>query len=188
MAVGDAHVFPGFLTPILTQLSFQSQRLLSLHASEARAGQNVRFKWVSNSQPPGQNQTNSPVTHPGGTNKDCKFSNVKPFSIWCSLYENVSPSNSENVDHGSRHQQQNLFIWNNDMYIQLERNPYLFLTDNRCVKLPHPPHGQVRKNDNLTVNYSCNKGFILIGPSKRHCQENGRWSGKEPRCEAGNVK
>ena len=24
MAVSDAHVFPGFLTPVLTQLSFQS--------------------------------------------------------------------------------------------------------------------------------------------------------------------
>ena len=29
MAVGDAYVFPGFLTPVLTQLSFQSHRLLS---------------------------------------------------------------------------------------------------------------------------------------------------------------
>ena len=33
MAVGDAHVFPGFLTPALTQLSFQSYRLLFSHAS-----------------------------------------------------------------------------------------------------------------------------------------------------------
>ena len=27
MADGDAHAFPGFLTPVLTQLSFQSHRL-----------------------------------------------------------------------------------------------------------------------------------------------------------------
>ena len=33
MAVGDAYVFPGFLTPVLTQLSFQSHRLLFSHAS-----------------------------------------------------------------------------------------------------------------------------------------------------------
>ena len=33
MAVGDAHVFPGFLTPVLTQLSFQSHRLVFSHAS-----------------------------------------------------------------------------------------------------------------------------------------------------------
>ena len=32
MAVGDAHVFPGFLTPVLTQLSFQSHQLLFSHA------------------------------------------------------------------------------------------------------------------------------------------------------------
>ena len=40
MAVGDAHVFPGFLTPVLTQLSFQSHRLLFSHASEVR-GENT---------------------------------------------------------------------------------------------------------------------------------------------------
>ena len=35
MAVGDVHdVFPGFLTPVLTQISFQSHRLLFPHASE----------------------------------------------------------------------------------------------------------------------------------------------------------
>ena len=33
MAVGDAHEFPGFLTPVLTRLSFQSHRLIFSHAS-----------------------------------------------------------------------------------------------------------------------------------------------------------
>ena len=33
MAVGDAHVFPGFLRQALTQLSFQSHKLLFSHAS-----------------------------------------------------------------------------------------------------------------------------------------------------------
>ena len=33
MVVGDAHVFLGVLTPVLTQLSFQSHRLLFSHAS-----------------------------------------------------------------------------------------------------------------------------------------------------------
>ena len=32
MVVGDAHVFPGFLTLVLTQISFQSNRLLFSHA------------------------------------------------------------------------------------------------------------------------------------------------------------
>ena len=33
MAVGDAHVFPHFLMPVLTQYSFQSHQLLFSHAS-----------------------------------------------------------------------------------------------------------------------------------------------------------
>ena len=41
MAVGDAHVFPGFLTPVLTQVSFQSHRLLFSHASAEMTGENT---------------------------------------------------------------------------------------------------------------------------------------------------
>ena len=41
MCVGDAHVFPGFLTPVLTQLSFQSHWLLFSHASAAVRGENT---------------------------------------------------------------------------------------------------------------------------------------------------
>ena len=33
MAVGDTHAFPGFLTPVLTQLSFQSHGLLFSQAT-----------------------------------------------------------------------------------------------------------------------------------------------------------
>ena len=33
MAVGNANVFPGFLTPVLTQVSFQGHRLLFSHAN-----------------------------------------------------------------------------------------------------------------------------------------------------------
>ena len=52
MAVGDAHVFPGFLT----QFSFHSHRLLFLHASEVRGEYTLKkvcLHRVSNSQPPG---------------------------------------------------------------------------------------------------------------------------------------
>ena len=57
MSVSDAHLLPGFLTPVLTLLSFQSHRLLFLHAfsrGERRkyAGKKVRLDRVSNSQPP----------------------------------------------------------------------------------------------------------------------------------------
>ena len=59
MAVGDAHVFPGFLSPVLTQLSFQSHGLFFSHASAEVRGENtpirkkVRLNRVSKSQPPG---------------------------------------------------------------------------------------------------------------------------------------
>ena len=41
MAVGDAHVFPGCLTPVLTQLSFQSHRLLFSNALAEVRGENT---------------------------------------------------------------------------------------------------------------------------------------------------
>ena len=41
MAVGDIHVFPGFITQALIQLSFQTHRLLFSHDSEVR-GKNHR--------------------------------------------------------------------------------------------------------------------------------------------------
>ena len=41
MVVGDAHVFPGFLTPVLTKLSFQNHRLLFPHASADVRGENT---------------------------------------------------------------------------------------------------------------------------------------------------
>ena len=41
MAVGDEHVFPGFLTPVLTQFSFQSHQLLFSHASVEVRGENT---------------------------------------------------------------------------------------------------------------------------------------------------
>ena len=40
MAVDDAQVFPGFLTPVLAQISFQSHQLLFSHASSEVRGEN----------------------------------------------------------------------------------------------------------------------------------------------------
>ena len=51
MAVGGARVFPGFLTPELTQLSFQNHRVLFSHASAEVRGENtLDLNRVSNSQ------------------------------------------------------------------------------------------------------------------------------------------
>ena len=41
MVVGDAHVFPGFLTQVLTQISFLSHRLLFSHDSAEVRGENT---------------------------------------------------------------------------------------------------------------------------------------------------
>ena len=58
MAVDDAYVFPGFLTPVLTQIFFQKPRLLFSHASAEPRGENTPEKKSClnrglNSQPPG---------------------------------------------------------------------------------------------------------------------------------------
>ena len=51
------HMFPGFLSPVLTQLSFQSHRLFFLECfrGERRKypGKKIHFNRVSNSKPPG---------------------------------------------------------------------------------------------------------------------------------------
>ena len=59
MAVGDAHVFPGFLTPTLTQLFFPKPHTTFLTCfcrGERReyAGKKSPLTWGSNSQAPGQ--------------------------------------------------------------------------------------------------------------------------------------
>ena len=41
MAVRDAHVFPGFLTLVLAQISFHSHELLFSHASAEVRGENT---------------------------------------------------------------------------------------------------------------------------------------------------
>ena len=58
MAVGDVHVFPGFLTPVLTQLFFPKPPTTFLTCfcrGERRkyAGKKSSFNRGSNSQPPG---------------------------------------------------------------------------------------------------------------------------------------
>ena len=72
MAVGDPHLFPGFLTPeiLVTQLSFQSHRILFSHASEVKGENTPEGKFAStgyrthNHQV--MSQTRSQVSHPDG--------------------------------------------------------------------------------------------------------------------------
>ena len=70
MAVGDAHVFPGFLTLVPTQLSFQSHRLLFSHAPDVRAENTQQRNFTSTGYRTqnhhGMSQTRLPLSHLGG--------------------------------------------------------------------------------------------------------------------------
>ena len=70
MAVGDAHVFLGFLTPVLTQLFFPKPPttfLTCFWRGERRkyAAEKVRLNRGSNSQPPGH-ESDTLTTEPPG--------------------------------------------------------------------------------------------------------------------------
>ena len=70
MAVGDAYVFPGFLTPVLTQLFFPKPPTTFLTCfcrGERRkyAGKKSRLNRRSNSQPPGH-ESNTLTAEPPG--------------------------------------------------------------------------------------------------------------------------
>ena len=70
MAVGDAYVFPGFLTPVLTQLFFPKPPTTFLTCfcrGERRkfAGKKSRLNRGSNSQPPGH-ESDTLTTEPPG--------------------------------------------------------------------------------------------------------------------------
>ena len=71
MAVGNAYVFLGFLTPVLTQLSFQSHQLLFSHASVEARGENMPERKVTSTVDQTHyhqvmSPTCSPLSHPGG--------------------------------------------------------------------------------------------------------------------------
>ena len=75
MAVGDAYVFPGFLTPVLTQLFFQKPptTFLTCFCRDERrkyAGKKSRLNWGSNSQPLG-NESDTLNTEPPGRGPYC---------------------------------------------------------------------------------------------------------------------
>ena len=73
MAVSDTNVFPGFLSPVLTQLFFPKPRLLFSHASAEVRGKNMpERKFASTGDRTHNHQimspTRSPLSHPGGAN------------------------------------------------------------------------------------------------------------------------
>ena len=65
MAVGDAHVFPGFLAPVLSQISFPSHRLLFPHASAEMRGEYMPERnFASTGSQTHNNQAMSPTSSP----------------------------------------------------------------------------------------------------------------------------
>ena len=93
MAVGDAYVFPGFLTPVLTQLFFPKPptTFLTCFCRGERhkyAGKKSRLNRGSNSQPPGH-ESDTLTTEPPGRGFDRvgiimgKGENVRQYSFSC---------------------------------------------------------------------------------------------------------
>ena len=71
MVVSNVQAFPGFLTPVLTQLFFQSHRSLFSYASaKVRGGNTSERKFASTGSRTHNRQvmspTPSPLSHPGG--------------------------------------------------------------------------------------------------------------------------
>ena len=76
MAADDTHVFPGFLTPVPIQLSFQGHLLLFSNASAEVRGENrPKRKFASTRSRTHNHQvmslTHSPLSHQGGTYLSC---------------------------------------------------------------------------------------------------------------------
>ena len=80
MAVSNAHVFPGFLTPVLLQSSFKSHRLFSHASAEVRGGNRPERNFVSTGSQTRNHKvmspTRSPLSHPGKA-----LSNQRTFTI-----------------------------------------------------------------------------------------------------------
>ena len=57
----------------------------------------------------------------------------------------------------------------------------------RCNKPQVPANARMEGNDNKflsTIVYTCFKGYLLVGDSRRSCTADGSWSGEAPRCES----
>ena len=84
MAVGDAYVFPGFLTPVLSQLFFPKPPttfLTCLCRGERRkyAGKKSRLNRGSNSQPPGHESETLTTEPPGRGTKATAYKVLLQF-------------------------------------------------------------------------------------------------------------
>ena len=106
MAVGDAHVFPGFLTPVLTQLFFPKPPTTFLTCfcrGERRkyAGKKSRLNRGSYSQPPGHESDTLTTEPPGwGDNFKDEFRNevIGRLSMFNDITENIDTKSRDSVN------------------------------------------------------------------------------------------
>ena len=85
MAVDDAYAFPGFLTPVLTQLFFPKPPTTFLTCfcrgeRQKYAGKKSRLNLGSNSQPPGHESDTLTIEPHGRGNKILDLSKLKAFA------------------------------------------------------------------------------------------------------------
>ena len=62
---------------------------------------------------------------------------------------------------------------------------YHFVTARNCGHPGTPVHGNINSyvfTYGSTVEYTCNKGYTLVGSKQRVCQANQTWSGTSPQC------
>ena len=102
MAVGDAYVFPGFLTQVLTQLFFPKPpttfRTCFCRGERRRyAGKKSRLNQGSNSQPPGH-ESDTLTTEPNGRGEINRGIQNKKISV-ASEYETQIPAVTEQYKH-----------------------------------------------------------------------------------------
>ena len=94
MAVGDAYVFPGFLTPVLTQLFLPKPPTTFLTCfcrGERRkyAGKKSRLDWGSNSQPQGH-ESDTLTTEP-------------PRRVYCDIMTELLEEENKNLSTSHEH-------------------------------------------------------------------------------------
>ena len=104
MSVSDTHLFPGFLTPVLTQLFFPkpTTTFLTCFSKGKYAGKRVRLNQGSNSQPPGHESdtltTEPPVSFETGDpvyyrNNRCTNKLERKWKPFHRIIEKRSPVN-----------------------------------------------------------------------------------------------
>ena len=127
MSVGDAYVFPGFLTPVLTQLFFPNPPITfptCFCRGERRkyAGKKSRLNLGSNSQPPGH-ESDTLTTEPPG--RLCG-SGLKPHTTQSRLLATPKNDAFQNIlrkgeDAGNQH----FLLFQKHLYLTKNKFQYL---------------------------------------------------------------